>query len=180
MGDCAPGAHDSTSSASACLDHRGLRRAGCAVRLQQPHAASINQAFPLLPAELKPSVPATNEALLGYAFDAATSPAALALIHVHSGHLAASGTPRDWVDDGSTPVKDVAFVFSPEPLGPVDWYYPERLTIDTDAAGSLTQTPATTVLGLRLSHLHQVDVPLYVIQTSLGGTNDAVAKAARA
>ena len=153
---------------------------GALSALQQPHAASINQTFPLLPAELKPSVPATNQALLGYAFDAATSPASLALIHVHSGHLTATGTPRDWVDDGPTPVKDVAFAFSQEPLGPVDWYYPERLTIDTGAAGSLTQTPAATALGLRLFHLHQVDVPLYVIQTSLGGTNDAVAKAARA
>ena len=71
-------------------------------------------------------------------------------------------------------------MFSQEPLGPVDWYYPERLTIDTQAARSLTRTPAAKVLGLRLTHLHQVDVPLYVIQTSLGGTDNAVAKAARA
>jgi hypothetical protein len=34
------------------------------------------------------------------------------------------------------------------------------------------------VLGLRLLHLRDVDVPLYVIQTSLGGTNNAVAEAA--
>jgi len=35
-------------------------------------------------------------------------------------------------------------------------------------------------LGLRLLHTAQVDVPLYAFQTSLGGTNDAVATSARA
>jgi hypothetical protein len=148
--------------------------------LKEPTVASIGQTFALLPSELKPPVPATNQAQLGYAFDASTSPAALALIHVHSGHLAASGSPRGWVDDGPTPVQDVAFAFAQEPLGPVDWYYPERLTIDAGAASSLTQTPAADVLGLRLYHLSQVDVPLYVIQTSLGGRGNAVADAAHA
>ena len=84
------------------------------------------------------------------------------------------------MNDGPTPVQDIAFAFSQEPLGPVDWYYPERLTIDTEAAGSLTETSAAKVLGLRLYHLKQVDVPLYVIQTSLGGTNNAVIDAAEA
>lgn len=146
--------------------------------LKEPHAASIGQKFPLLPAEFKPPVPADDRAQLGYAFDAATSPAALALIHIHSGHLAAAGDPRGWVDDGPTPVEDLAFAFSQEPLGPVDWYYPERLTIDAEAASSLTETPAAAALGLRLTHLAGVDVPLYVIQTSLGGTDNAVAQAA--
>ncbi len=146
--------------------------------VKQPNAQSIGQNFPLLPKELKPPVPASNLAQLGYAFDASTSPAALSLIHVHSGHLAATGTPRGWVNDGPTPIQNLAFAFSQEPLGPVDWYYPERLTIDVGAAGSLTQTPAATALGLRLYHVHDVDVPLYAIQTSLGGTDNAVANAA--
>jgi len=153
---------------------------GSLAALKEPQARSINQEFSLLPAELKPSFPATNEGLLGYAFDASTSPAALALIHVHSGHLAATGSPRAWVDAGPTPVQDIAYAFSREPLGPVDWYFPARLSIDVEAAAALTQTPAANVLGLRLGHLHQVDVPMYVIQTSLGGTDDAVADAARA
>lgn len=148
--------------------------------LKQPYAPSIGQRFPLLPSVLKPSVPADDQAQLGYAFDAATSPAALALIHLHSGHLAVSGDPRGWVNDGPTPIQDLAFAFSQEPLGPVDWYYPERLSIDTAAASSLSETPAAAVLGLRLFHLHQVDIPLYVIQTSLGGANNAVADAALA
>jgi hypothetical protein len=153
---------------------------GALAALEQPQAESVNQKFPLLPAELKPSFPATNQGLLGYAFDASTSPAALALIHVHSGHLAASGSPRAWVDAGPTPVQDIAYAFSRESLGPVDWYFPQRLSIDVGAASALTETPAASVLGLRLTHLRQVDDPMYVIQTSLGGTDNAVADAAHA
>ncbi len=151
---------------------------GALAASKEPNAPSVAQSFSLLPKALKPPVPSTNLAQLGYSFDASTSPPSLALIHVHSGHLASSGSPRGWVNDGPTPVQDVAFAFSQEPLGPVDWYYPARLTLDTEAAGSLTQTPAAGVLGLRLYHLSQVDIPLYVFQTSLGGTNNAVADAA--
>jgi hypothetical protein len=146
---------------------------------RRPNAPSVLQGFPLLPAEFVPPVPVTNRAALGYAFDAATSPAALALIHVHSGHLAGKGKPRRWVNDGPTPAQDVSFVFSKAALGPVDWYYPQRLSLDTQAASSLTETPAAKVLGLKLHFLHQVDVPMYVLQTSLGGTNNAVDRAAR-
>jgi hypothetical protein len=145
-----------------------------------PDAASVLQSFALLPSEFKAPVPVTNLAALGYAFDASTSPSALSLIHVTSGHLASSGTPRGWVNDGPTPAQDVAFAFSQEPLGPVDWYYPQRLSIDTQAARSLTETGAAKTLGLHLHYLHQVDVPMYVIQTSLGGTDNAVARAAKA
>lgn len=147
---------------------------------KKPNAASVLEGFPLLPPELRAPLPVTNLAALGYNFDASTSPAALSLIHAHSGHLAKHGSPRGWVNSGPTPAQDIAFAFSREPLGPVDWYYPERLSIDTQAARSLTETPAAKRLGLRLTHLHQVDVPLYVLQTSLGGTDDAVDRAARA
>jgi hypothetical protein len=151
---------------------------GALAALKQPNAPSTGQSFPLLPSDLKPPVRVTNEALLGYGFDASTSPAALSLIHVHSGHLATTGSPARWVDDGPTPIQDLAFAFAQEPLGPVDWYYPSRLSLDVTVAGSLTQTPAADVLGLRLTHLSQVDIPLYVIQTSLGGAGNAVANAA--
>jgi hypothetical protein len=153
---------------------------GALAAYKKPNAASIVENFPFLPPELKPPVPVTNLAALGYDFSARTSPSALSLIHITSGHLASSGSPRGWVNTGPTPAQDLAFAFAQEPLGPVDWYYPERLSIDTEAASSLTQSAAAKVLGLRLSHLHQVDVPMYVIQTSLGGTNNAVARAARA
>jgi hypothetical protein len=148
--------------------------------LKAPNAPSVLQGFPLLPSDLKAPEPATNLGQLGYGFDASTSPSALALIHITSGHLATSGSPRGWVNTGPTPAQDLAFAFSQEPLGPVDWYYPQRLSIDTEAARSLTETKAAKVLGLKLRYLHQVDVPMYVIQTSLGGTNNAVDNAAKA
>ncbi|HEY7947577.1 MAG TPA: hypothetical protein VID75_07875, partial [Acidimicrobiales bacterium] len=151
---------------------------GALSALQAPDSPSVGQAFPLLPTSFKPTVPATNSALLGYAFDAATSPSALALIHIHSGHLATTGTPRKWTDAGPTPIQNLAFAFAQEPLGAVDWYYPQRLSIDTEVATSLTQTPAADVLGLKLTHRSQVNVPMYVIETSLGGANNDVAKAA--
>ena len=145
---------------------------GAVAAVKDPNAPSTLQASGLLPAGLNAPVTVTNVAGLGYAFDASTSPASLALIHVHSGSLNTTTSPAGWVNDGPTPVQNVADVFSEEPLGAVDWYYPERLTIDAEAAGSLTQTPGATVLGLRLTHLAQVDVPMYVIQTSLGGGTD--------
>jgi hypothetical protein len=153
---------------------------GALAAYKRPNAPSIVENFPFLPPDLKPPVPVTNLAALGYDFSSRTSPSALSLIHITSGHLATSGSPRGWVNTGPTPAQDLAFAFSQEPLGPVDWYYPERLSIDTEAASTLTQSAAAKVLGLRLTHLHQVDVPMYVIQTSLGGTNNAVARAAMA
>ena len=74
----------------------------------------------------------------------------------------------------------MARAFSTEPLGPVDWYYPTRLSIDVGAADLLTETPAARVLGLRLSHLSQVNVPLYAIQTALAGANNGLRIAASA
>ncbi len=146
--------------------------------LKAPNAPSAIQAFPLLPTELKAPKPLTNLAALGYSFDAATSPSALDLIHVHSGHLA-TGDPAGWVNDGPTPIQNVAKAFSIEPLGSIDWYYPERLTIDVQAAHSLTETPAARTLGLHLKYLHQVDIPLFAIQTSLGGESNAVMDGAK-
>jgi hypothetical protein len=145
---------------------------------KQPNAPSVLQGFKLLPSYFKPSVLATNEAGLGYGFDASTSPKALSLMHVHSGHLAATGDPRGWVNDGPTPIQNLARAFSKEPLGPLDWYYPARLTIDAGAARSLVQTRATNFLGLRISHVSEVNLPLYAFQTSLGGTGDAVNRGA--
>jgi hypothetical protein len=84
------------------------------------------------------------------------------------------------VNDGPTPIQNVADVFAESPLGGVDWYFPQRLSIDSEAASDLQQTPAATFLGLHITHLKQVDVPLYAFETSLGGTDNAVADGAMA
>ena len=59
-----------------------------------PDAPSLAQGFRLLPANLKPPVPATNAGLYGYALDTATSPAPLAAAQAHLGHLAAERRAR--------------------------------------------------------------------------------------
>ena len=151
---------------------------GALAAVEAPDAPSLLQTFPLLPASFKPPKPVTNQAQLGFAFDASTSPASLALIHVHSGHVAATGNPAGWVGTGITPVQNVADVFAQAPLAAADWYYPERLSIDAGAAATLSQTPVATYLGLRLFDTSKVDVPIYAFQTSLGGTDNAVADGA--
>ena len=67
----------------------------------EPDAPSRLQTWPLLPANLKPAVPATNVGVYGFALDTATSPAGLAAAQAHLGHLAAAGDPRGWTPAGS-------------------------------------------------------------------------------
>ncbi len=88
---------------------------------------SLLQNFPLLPAALKPSVPATNRAILGYAFDSDTSPDDLSLLHVHSGALDTSVSPADWDDgDSITPVGRIADSFAQEPTNGVGVVLPAQ------------------------------------------------------
>ena len=67
---------------------------GALAALKAPDERSAFQDFPLLPAQFKPPVPATNEGLLGYAFDASTSPKALSLIQVRAGAARARAAIR--------------------------------------------------------------------------------------
>ena len=67
-------------------DRRDLRPGRRALRLRAPRRTRRRcRTFPLLPPEFKPPFTVTNEALLGYAFDATTSPKALELIQVRAG-----------------------------------------------------------------------------------------------
>ncbi len=154
---------------------------GAVTSLKDPDGpATTFEDFPLLPAEFKPPKPVTNEAQFGYAFDYRTSPPGLKLIQVHSGVVAPTGDPAGWVPDGITPVQNVVDAFAQTPLSATEWYYPERLSIDAEAAASLRQTPVATYLGLRLFHTSQVDVPLYAFQTALGGEDNGVVGSAEA
>ncbi len=158
-----------------------LEETGAIGALREPNAASVGQASPLLPAEFKPPVPVTNRAQFGYAFDYRTSPAALALIHVHSGHVAPQAGPdglHGWVDSGVTPVASLARIAAHEPGNFAEWYYPKRLTIDVRGASGYTRTKVTDFLGLRTWHRRGVNVPLYAFQTDL--SNGRVLKAAKA
>ncbi len=134
-------------------------------------SATTLQSYPLLPAQFNPPFPVTNRALLGYAFDRDTSPAELGLLHINGGALAPSGDPRDWADGGVTPVSRLAATFGQEPTNAVEWYFPKRLTIDTNGADQMTQNDVANFLGLRLTHTQKVNLPLYAIATDLAGAH---------
>jgi hypothetical protein len=142
--------------------------AGLYARLAPEEAATTLQDFPLLPPELNPPFTVTDRALLGYAFDRDTSPLTPDL-RVNGGRLAASGDPRDWIDGGVTPVRRVAETFGQEPSNSIEWYFPRRLTIDTNGADRMRDDAVSRFLGLRLFHTGQVDLPLYALQTDLTG-----------
>lgn len=142
---------------------------GYYARLQPRASAATLQAFPLLPPVFNPSFAVTNRALLGHAFDRDTSPPSLRLLHVNGGGLAASGNPRDWIDGGVTPVANLATMLAREPGNGVEWYFPRRLTIDTNGANEMRMNDVARFLGLRLMHTDAIDVPIYAFQTDLTG-----------
>jgi len=143
----------------------------------KPNEPSVIQQYPLIPPDVRPPVPATNEAALGYAFDASTSPKSLALIQVHAGRLAASGDPRPWQAGELTPLPRLEAGFNSEPGNAVEWYFPSRLRLDVDGANGLDRNAITKFLGLREYHLAQVNIPLYAFETNL--THGRVLRGAR-
>ena len=144
---------------------------------KKPNEPAVLQQYPLIPPDLRPPVPATNEAALGYAFDATTSPKSLALIQVHAGQLAASGDPRPWQAGELTPLPRLERGFTTEPGNAVEWYFPSRLRLDVDGANRLDRNAVSNFLHLREFHLGQVDIPLYAFETNL--TNGRVLRGAR-
>lgn len=151
---------------------------GSSAAIMEPDAPSVAQAFPLLPSSLKPPVPASNAGQYGYSFDVDTSPASLALIHVHIGQLATSGDPRGWDDGELGTVARTADAFRGiEGIDGTEWYFPRRLSIDSGAINNGIKNPAQKVLGDRAIHGDDVHVPMYAFQTSLGyagGTNRVI------
>jgi hypothetical protein len=143
--------------------------------LLDPDAPSLGQAWSLLPANLKPPVPATNRAQYGYALDTETSPPGLIAAQAHLGHLAASGDPRGWDDAGElTPLDRYARMFAGAGLQGLDgtaWYHPQRLTIDAGAVAAGNRNPAQRVLGVRATRGD--DLPrrlrIYAFGAALGG-----------
>ena len=67
-----------------------------------------------------------------------------------------------------TPVRRLADAFSGKPNA-TEWYFPDRLRIEVDAAQELRRNAQTRLLRLRPWHLHAVDRPLYAIETDLTG-----------
>ncbi len=145
-----------------------------------PHEpATALQNYPLLPPNLKPPYPATNQGLFGYDFDRDTSPPELTSLHINAGHLAPEvpGGHADWVDGGITPIKNLADTFSQHPVNATDWFFPTRITIDANGADQMRMNPVAKYLGLRLFHTKRVNLPFYVVQTD--DTGGDVLKGAR-
>ncbi|MEU2281130.1 alpha/beta fold hydrolase [Streptomyces sp. NPDC013178] len=139
-----------------------------------PDGRSVLQ--PRLPDALRPPYPVTNAGLLGTLVDAGFGwPND---ISVHSGHLADSGEVRGWVDTGITPISRVAAAYAGGPEPAVwEWYWPARASVDLDVADPYADTRLARSLGLRLLHTADLDVPLYVFQTSYA--RGTIASAAR-
>ena len=133
----------------------------------RPDARATLTDFALLPPSLRAPFPVTNEAALGYAFDRTTSPAALALIQVRAGRVATTGDPRPWQDGEVTPIQNLARLFGRSPVDAAEWYFPVRLSLDVDGAGSFGRNAVTRLLGLRVSHRRTIRLPLYALQTDL-------------
>jgi pimeloyl-ACP methyl ester carboxylesterase len=123
--------------------------------LQAPNQPSLGQTFPLLPSYLKPPVRVTNEAQYGYALNYKTSPASLIAAQGHLGTGISSHTingAHTWNGAGAlTPITRFATMFgAPEVLGAsgTEWYFPQRLTDDTQAVGNGIANPAQAVLDV--------------------------------
>ncbi len=148
---------------------------GSTVARREPDAPAVLGTWPLLPANLKPPVPATNVGGYGYALDTKTSPPSLAAAQAHLGQLAASGDPRGWDGTGAlTPIRRFADMFSGTGLEGLDgtaWYHPQRLTIDSGAVAAGNANPAQAILDVHATH--GADLPrrlrIYAFGASLGG-----------
>ncbi len=134
---------------------------------EAPGAGSAIQNEPIVPDNLKPDFPVTNEAFLGTIFDKTYSPRGFEGLRTRSGALAPSGNPRAWVSGERTPIKRLSRAFSALAPDFTEWYFPQRLIIDVSAANPMRRDPASTALGLRLFHTAKIDTPLYAFQTDL-------------
>jgi hypothetical protein len=164
------GVFNSTGSLGAILD---------------PNSPSLGQAFPLLPANLKPPVPVTNLAQYGYALDTKTSPPSLIAAQAHLGQLTATPDPTTglfgWDSTGAlTPIMRFADMFSGYGLAHDDgllsldgtaWYHPLRLTIDSGAVAAGNANPAQAVLDVHATHGHDLPSNLRILAfgAALGG-----------
>ena len=130
-------------------DRRDLRRGRGPVRAQAAVGAERASAQPAGPgASSSRPCRATNEAMLGYAFDKETSPKGFELIRINAGapghHRA---IPRPWADGELTPIQRFAGAFAAESPNATEWYFPRRLRLDVDAVSSLRQTKVSQAAG---------------------------------
>jgi pimeloyl-ACP methyl ester carboxylesterase len=157
---------------------------GSTLAVVAPNTLSALQGWPLLPPFLQTKnskgevVPATNEAGFAYGVNVGTSPPNLLAAQVHAGQglmePAEAGAPWTWNGTGAiTPIERYAEMLSGTGLKNTDgseWYFPERLTIDTGAVGNGNANPAQEVLNVHSTM--GADLPktlkMLAIDTELG------------
>jgi pimeloyl-ACP methyl ester carboxylesterase len=155
--------------------------------LVTPEEASLSENFPLLPESLKPKnppgcelpqegcerIPVSNEAEFGFGVNVGTSPPTLIAAQIHAGKgietevLNGAGV-HPWNDEGAlTPLHRYAEMLSgPSNLHTIDgteWYFPERLTLDTGAVAEGNANPAQEVLGEHAIHGHELPTSLKIL-----------------
>jgi pimeloyl-ACP methyl ester carboxylesterase len=150
---------------------------GASATVQFPEEASLAESFPLLPADLLPKnaegevLPVTNEAEFGYGVNYTTSPLPLIAAQVHAG-VGLEETPKEdglygWNGAGAlTPLKRYAEMLSGTGIYGADgneWYFPERLTIDTGAIAEGNPNPAQEVLDEHAIFGHELPTSLKIL-----------------
>lgn len=153
---------------------------GAMSTVMAPEEASLAESFPLLPTALKPTnghgetIPVTNEAEFGYSVDVGTSPASLVAAQVHAGAGLQETAKEDglvgWNGTGAiSPLRRYAEMLAGTGVNGADgdeWYFPERLTIDTGAVADGNANPAQEVLGERAIHGHELPQSLKILAIS--------------
>ncbi len=164
---------------------------GASAAVEFPEEASLAESFPLLPSYLKPEgpegevLPVTNEAEFGYGVNYNTSPPSLIAAQVHAGTGLDETAKEDglygWNGEGAlTPLKRYAEMLSGTGIrnaNGTEWYFPERLTIDTGAVAEGNANPAQEVLDEHAIFGHELpkSLKMLAIDTELdkylGGGN---------
>lgn len=151
---------------------------GSASALYDPNSASLGQSSGLLPSDLVPPVPVTNEAQFGYALNVPTSPSSLAAAQANlgAGIDETGSTPYGWDSTGAiTPITRFASMFAGAGVKDAngsEWYFPQRLTDDTGAVGNGIANPAQSVLNVDSTMGDDLPTTLKMLAicTTLGGT----------
>ena len=144
---------------------------GAAATQLEPNGISLAQRYPLLPEDLKPPCKTvTNEAEFGYGVNVETSPEALIAVQAHVGHLVKPSEPEGlctWSSEGAlTPIHRYAEMFYGEGLigeDGAEWYFPERLTIDTGAVADGNENPAQKTLEVEATEGHNLPKSLKIL-----------------
>jgi hypothetical protein len=149
---------------------------GAALTTLAPNEAALLGKWPFLPSSLKTRnakgevVASTNEAGFGYGVNVGSSPTNLAAAQVHAGEgimEAAPGEPWTWNGTGAlTPIRRYAEMLSGTGLAQADgeeWYFPERLTIDTGAVADGNANAAQSVLGEHAIHGSELPSSLHIL-----------------